>query len=243
MQYFGIPRCPYCKKRVNMVTTWSLKKQGEYICPRCSGISNIYLSPIIYVAAVLTVFTSAAIYFFNKFVIDDIEPMTTVQVIVPFVIFFLLSIFMVYLKKPVMKRVSREDMEKGKKRSLVNADRTGTSRKNPRELPNGNTSRIIADNGDYQPNDEYITKQILRADTSSQDLSATIAVDISENIKNAKQNVRSTRPNSTNPMKTSRNPVVSSDTSRADNGDFFDKYNDESYINKRLEELRNGREE
>ena len=45
MQYFGVPRCPYCKKRVNLIRTWSLKRQGEYRCPRCGGISNIFLSP------------------------------------------------------------------------------------------------------------------------------------------------------------------------------------------------------
>ena len=37
MQYFGVPICPYCKKRVNLIRTWSLKRQGEYKCPRCGG--------------------------------------------------------------------------------------------------------------------------------------------------------------------------------------------------------------
>ena len=53
MQYFGIPTCPYCKKHVNLVRTWRLKREGEYKCPRCGGISNIYLSPLVYVFAVL----------------------------------------------------------------------------------------------------------------------------------------------------------------------------------------------
>ena len=55
MQYFGVPRCPYCKKRVNLIRTWSLKRQGEYRCPRCGGISNIFLSPLVYVFALLEV--------------------------------------------------------------------------------------------------------------------------------------------------------------------------------------------
>ena len=56
MQYFGVPTCPYCKKRVNLIRTWSLKRQGEYRCPRCGGISNIYLSPLVYVFALVAVF-------------------------------------------------------------------------------------------------------------------------------------------------------------------------------------------
>ena len=73
MQYFGVPRCPYCKKRVNLIRTWSLKRQGEYQCPRCGGISNVFLSPLIYVLALLAVFSSGAIYFFHKFVLDDVD--------------------------------------------------------------------------------------------------------------------------------------------------------------------------
>ena len=73
MQYFGVPKCPYCKKRVNFIRTWSLKRQGEYQCPRCGGISNIFLSPLVYVFALLAVFSGAAVYFFHKFILDDVD--------------------------------------------------------------------------------------------------------------------------------------------------------------------------
>ena len=63
MQYFGIPTCPYCKKHVNLVRTWRLKREGEYKCPRCGGISNIYLSPLVYVFAVLAICAGVCIYF------------------------------------------------------------------------------------------------------------------------------------------------------------------------------------
>ena len=113
MQYFGVPKCPYCKKRVNFIRTWSLKRQGEYQCPRCGGISNIFLSPLVYVFALLAVFSGAAVYFFHKFILDDVDLTTVFQVILPFAVFFLLSLFLVYLAKPVIKRVPRE--EQGKK--------------------------------------------------------------------------------------------------------------------------------
>lgn len=112
MQYFGVPTCPYCKKRVNLIRTWSLKRQGEYQCPRCGGISNIYLSPLIYVLGLLAVFTSGVLYFFHKFVLDDISLETALYVFLPFAAFFLFSLFMVYLEKPVIKRISRAEYEK-----------------------------------------------------------------------------------------------------------------------------------
>ena len=73
MKYFGVASCPYCKKRVNLLRTWSLKRQGEYQCPRCSGISNIFLSPLIYVFALLAVFSGGAVYFVHNFILDDIS--------------------------------------------------------------------------------------------------------------------------------------------------------------------------
>lgn len=117
MKYFGIPKCPYCGKRVNIIRRWLLKKQGEYKCPRCGGISNIYLSPLIYVFGILAIFSSGVLYFFHKFVLEDIEPKTAIQVIIPFAIFFLLSLFMVYLSKPVIKKVPKTELDKKRGRT------------------------------------------------------------------------------------------------------------------------------
>ena len=107
MQYFGIPTCPYCKKRVNLIRTWRLKREGEYKCPRCGGISNVYLSPLVYVFSVLAICVGVCIYFFHKFVLEDIQLWTCLQIFIPFGLFFILSLFTVYLKRPVIKRVQR----------------------------------------------------------------------------------------------------------------------------------------
>ncbi|WP_099205108.1 oligosaccharide repeat unit polymerase [Scatolibacter rhodanostii] len=104
MQYFGVPKCPYCGKRVNTIRRWSLKKEGEYKCPRCSGISNIFLSPLVYVLAVLAIFSSVVIYFYYKFIMSSMSWKTMIWVGIPFAIFFLLSLFLPYLEKPVIKR-------------------------------------------------------------------------------------------------------------------------------------------
>lgn len=145
MKYFGVPTCPYCKKRVNLIRTWSLKRQGEYRCPRCSGISNIYLSPLIYVFALLAVFAGGAVYFFHKFILDDISFSILIQVVVPFAVFFFLSLFMVYLEKPVIKKVSKAELDKKRRREQSVEDRRMQTGAQP----------IQYDNGDYLPRGEY----------------------------------------------------------------------------------------
>lgn len=119
MRYVGIPTCPYCHKHVNLIRTWSLKRQGEYQCPRCGGISNIFLSPLVYVLALLAVFGGGAMYFFHKFVLDDIGLDTALYVFIPFAAFFLLSLFMVYLEKPVIKKVAKSDYNKRRSRNAA----------------------------------------------------------------------------------------------------------------------------
>ena len=144
MQYFGVPRCPYCKKRVNLIRTWSLKRQGEYRCPRCGGISNIFLSPLVYVFALLAVFAGGAIYFFHRFVLDDVDLFTCLQVLLPFALFFLLSLFLVYLAKPVIKRVPREEEKRG---------RRAPEPRRPGE------SRAFVDGGEYQSREASVPLQ------------------------------------------------------------------------------------
>ena len=140
MQYFGVPKCPYCKKRVNFIRTWSLKRQGEYRCPRCGGISNIFLSPLVYVFALLAVFCGGAVYFFHRFILDDVDLTTCLQVLIPFAVFFLLSLFMVYLAKPVIKKVPRE--EKGRKKRQAPVA--------PPPEPRPSRSRRPAPSGEYE---------------------------------------------------------------------------------------------
>lgn len=152
MHYFGVPTCPYCKKRVNIIRTWSLKRQGEYQCPRCGGISNIFLSPLVYVMALLAVFSGGAMYFFHKFVLDDISLETAIYVFVPFAIFFLLSLFTVYLEKPVIKKVSKEEYHKKRSiRSAVDGSAGAVSRPDERR---GYHEEDYVPRGSYRPGPE-----------------------------------------------------------------------------------------
>lgn len=153
MRYFGVPTCPYCKKRVNLVRTWSLKRQGEYQCPRCGGISNIFLSPLVYVLALLAVFAGGSMYFFHKFVLDDIALDTAIYVFAPFAVFFLFSLFMVYLEKPVIKKVSKEEYQKKRRvRSAVEGSAGAVLRPEDRRGYDGEDEYVPR--GSYRPGPE-----------------------------------------------------------------------------------------
>lgn len=159
MVYFGVPTCPYCKKRVNLIRTWSLKRQGEYKCPHCGGISNIFLSPLIHVFAVLAVFSGGAMYFFHKFILDDIALDTVWQILIPFAAFFLISLFMVYLAKPVIKKVSRTEMEKKPR---------GRSNFEDRRPAAANTSgQMFYDPNEYLPQGDYRTGPLPKMEDDS----------------------------------------------------------------------------
>ncbi len=107
MKYIGLTKCPYCGKGINIIRIWSMKSRGEYMCPRCKGISNIYLSPLIYVVAVLAIAVSVLISFFEISVWNNVSIMTTIKALIPFAVFYVVSLFLVYLKKPVIKKIRK----------------------------------------------------------------------------------------------------------------------------------------
>ena len=105
--------------------------------------------PLVYVFALVAVFAGVAIYFFHKFILDDITLTTGIQVVIPFAVFFLLSLFMVYLAKPVIKKVPRAQVDR-KRRNKGNFEE--------RRMPagrQGQTGQIFYDGEDYQPHTNY----------------------------------------------------------------------------------------
>ncbi len=282
MQYFGIPSCPYCRKRINLIRIWSLKRQGEYQCPRCSGISNIYLSPLIYVFALLAVFSGGALYFFHKFVLDDVSLSTIWQVALPFAVFFLVSLFLVYLEKPVIKKVPKAELQKGRRKSPE--ERPVSSGRQP-SLSGG---AVSYDSDEYLPKGEYRTGTIPKMGPSPE-AQHTSVVELpkarpvqrrpeayhTEDRRPAQGTARpasalrtdpSFRPTSTPaapgaavPVRTARSTVSQSavsshipatesvrrrpeaekpDPQSFSSGDFFSKYDDPEYVERRLKEIR-----
>lgn len=270
MKYFGVPTCPYCKKRVNLIRTWSLKRQGEYRCPRCAGISNIYLSPLIYVFALLAVFAGGAVYFFHKFILDDISLSIVFQVIVPFAVFFLLSLFMVYLEKPVIKKVPKAELDKKRRKGQSMEER----RMQPVSQP------IQYDPNEYLPRGNYSAGPMPEPPTKLAEPKAPVPkavpardelgkTSVVPKVRNVSQPVRrmagvqepvyrESAP-AANPTRTAvpqeNGPAVPAAPQAAvrasaaveqpqaaasrSTDDFFAKYDDPEYVERRLKELEN----
>ena len=269
MKYFSVPICPYCRKRVNLIRTWSLKRQGEYRCPRCGGISNIYLSPLIYVFGLLAVVSGGAMYFFHKFVLDDVSLGTVIQVIVPFAAFFLLSLFMVYLEKPVIKKVPKAELDRRRRKAAREEARQGRDR----------AQSMFYEEDEYLPKADYRTGP-LPAQESELDRTHEVRLPrmtaggepvARRPVRSAEPFVESSRPQAANvenpsaaaggepvarrPVR-SAEPFVESSRPQAanvenssaaaeplSNEDFFAKYDDPAYVERRLRELKEQRGE
>lgn len=104
MKQLGRTVCPYCGKKVNFVITWGLRRRGEYSCPRCHGISNVFLTGTAIAAAFLAIASSLLLVLFFIFLLQEAVWWSVPVVLAPYVIFYLISLFCVRLKKPVFRR-------------------------------------------------------------------------------------------------------------------------------------------
>ena len=104
MKLFARPQCPYCKKKMNFMVTWLIRREGEFRCPRCGGISNIILDAKLSILGVVAVFTTLILFFFFFYVKNDERPEMLLWLLLPIVLFYLLSFFMIRLRRNTRKR-------------------------------------------------------------------------------------------------------------------------------------------
>lgn len=108
MKKFRQARCPHCGEKVSLLRSWAIKTQGEYKCPQCNGISNIELDPAIHLFALLAVILGGLIYVITMFVVKTIGLIAIASMILPYLVFYLLSIFLVRLRKPTVRKKTTE---------------------------------------------------------------------------------------------------------------------------------------
>lgn len=104
MRRFRKPKCPYCGDSLNFAKTWVIKRRGEYICPKCGGLSNIHLDPLVYGLGFLAIVIGAAFFAVGLVFSSSLAVVTILGILVPFLVFFLISVFLVRLKKPASPR-------------------------------------------------------------------------------------------------------------------------------------------
>lgn len=99
------PKCPYCGEKLNYAKTWALKCRGEYICPKCGGLSNVRLDPMLYRVGVLALLAGAGFFAAGWLSQTFASILWSVSgTILPVAMFFLISVFFVRLRKPAPPR-------------------------------------------------------------------------------------------------------------------------------------------
>lgn len=108
MKKLQYPQCPYCGKKVNPLLAFTLKNEGEYRCTKCSGVSNIELNPTVYKMAVGMVLAAAVVFVVEELLVRQFVWYSALLVLLPFLIFYILSSLFLELKRPVIKRKRME---------------------------------------------------------------------------------------------------------------------------------------
>lgn len=108
------PRCPYCGAKQNYVKSWMLKRRGEFICPKCGGLSNVRLDPLLYRIGILALVISAGFFVAGWIAGSLVSAIWAVPgTVLPILLFFLVSVFFVRLKKPAPPRPSGGPVQPG----------------------------------------------------------------------------------------------------------------------------------
>ena len=107
MKKFQLARCPYCGKKLNPAMSWYMKTQGEYICPKCGGISNVALDPAVYILACAAILLSLAAFLITRAVNNIFSVSAFLYMTGPVFLFSLASAFLVRLKKPIPRKKTK----------------------------------------------------------------------------------------------------------------------------------------
>lgn len=95
---FGMPKCPYCGKKINPIYAWGIKSKGEYHCSECGTFANIKLEKFVYAAGLAALIIEALLlllFIFTGGVIMYLLPL----MIVPFLVFTCLAPFGIRFEK------------------------------------------------------------------------------------------------------------------------------------------------
>jgi uncharacterized protein (DUF983 family) len=104
MKKFRKPRCPHCGEKIGLVNAWALKTRGEYLCSKCGGVSNVVLDRLLYLLAFLTILVSGIFFALGMIGLLSLDIWLILLVLLPFLLFYLMSVFLVRLKKPAVRK-------------------------------------------------------------------------------------------------------------------------------------------
>ena len=139
MSKIRLPQCPYCGKKVNPIVAWTLRTQGEFICPACGGVSNIAIDPAAKALGVLAAVVGVVLFGAGIVMGEGLPIVEILVIMAPFVLFSILSTFFVRLKKPILRR--REKPAQRTARPVRSA--AGRNAARPRPASNGTAGASV----------------------------------------------------------------------------------------------------
>ena len=88
---WGLPRCPYCGKKLGFWEAWLLRTKGEYLCPKCGSVSNIKFQKTTYGMAAIVSILGLGILLLSTLLIQNHSLWGIPLVLFPFLLFVFLS--------------------------------------------------------------------------------------------------------------------------------------------------------
>ena len=82
-------RCPYCDKEVSYFKAMSIRRRGEYYCPKCHKESNVYIKKMIWVGFIAAVVVALLIMGFFLILTERDNPAFVFIVFIPFIFFYI----------------------------------------------------------------------------------------------------------------------------------------------------------
>ena len=99
-----LPQCPYCGRKLHYPAAFSLRREGEYRCRQCGGISNVKLSKRLYALAAACILIAVGFVVGGAYLLETVNVLVLVGTFAPFVVFYIAAPFFVELAEPVLHR-------------------------------------------------------------------------------------------------------------------------------------------
>ena len=91
-------RCPYCDKEISYIKAFSIRRRGEYYCTKCKKESNIHINKTIWILFIVMLLFALVIMGLFLFKTNKDNLLFVPLVLIPFIIFYILSPMFVRLR-------------------------------------------------------------------------------------------------------------------------------------------------
>lgn len=183
-------RCPYCDKEVSYFKAMSIRRRGEYYCPKCHKESNVYIKKMIWVGFIAAVVVALLILGFFLILTDRDNFAFVFIVIIPFIFFYIACPAFVRLRPKKKFQDSLYDTE-----MVNNAAEPDPTLNSSKAVAPSFVDDIVLGDDDYKP---AINSDIFNAIKEDRKIAeetdgGTKSFDRFENISSG-ENIGNTRP-------------------------------------------------